>query len=185
VRAGRSIGNKKIIAAVLVVAVIVMALFMPIIPIEETYADIEYFDRVEDYTELESFARLCRYEEVSSDLTEEFEILGRGFYHVYTIALKNTDNYGATFSIEFRLIYVNGMYETQTVSEYVGFARTQTFRAEFDTEMGQNVRGETKISVPTIMDERIVTKQRMVTDQKVVTKYRTAHKSMIDIILSR
>lgn len=167
-----------------VVAVVAVVLFIPMMPVEEAYADTEYYDHVEEYTELESFERECKWEQVSSALKEEYELLGRGFYCDYTVTLKNTDNYGGTFSIDFRLYDINGVYGTRTDSEYIGAGQTQTFRAEFDTAMGQDVRGEHTIDVPTVIDERIVTKQRTVIDEQVVTKYKTVYKSIIEIMVS-
>lgn len=150
---------------------------------EEAYDEKEYFDRIEEYTELESFERECKRELVSSELKEEFELFGRGFYCVYTVTIKNTDNEGATFSVNFRLYDINGVFGTEKVSEYIGAGQTQPFRAEFDTALGQDVRGEHTCDIPLIIDERIVTKQRTVIDERIVTKYRTVYKSIIEMLI--
>jgi len=152
-------GYKKIILGVIVVAVILVVLFIPILPTEESY------------NETESYNRLAKYEVVSATLTEEFELFGRGIYHRTTLVVRNIDSYGGTFTVKHRLYDVDGLYGTETTSGYVGAGNTESFIAEFDTSLGQDVRAEYSVSEPTVIDQR------------VVTKHRTVYKSIIELLI--
>lgn len=56
-------------------------------------------------------------------------------------------------------------------SGYIGAGDTETFIAEFDMSLGQDVRGEYSVSEPTV------------TDQRVVTKHKTVYKLIIEILI--
>ena len=150
---------KKIIIGVIVVAVILVVLFIPILPIEESY------------NETESYNRLAKYEVVSATLTEELELFGRGVYHRSTIVVKNIDSYGGTFTVRHYLYDVDGLFGSETTSGYIGAGNTENFIAEFDTSLGQDVRAEYSVSEPTVIDQR------------VVTKHRTVYKSIIELLI--
>jgi hypothetical protein len=151
--------NKNRIIGVVVVAVVLVFLLIPFIPIEEAYSETEPYNR------------LCKYQVTSTSLTEELELFGRGVYHRSTIVVKNTDSYGGTFTVNHYLYDVNGLYGTKTTSGYVGAGATQSFIAEFDTTLGQDVRGEYTVSAPTVID------------QQVVTKHKTVYKSVIQLLM--
>ena len=151
--------HKKLIAGVIVVAVVVIVLFIPMIPVEVAYSETEPYNR------------LAEYQVVSSTLKEEFELFGRGVYHASEIVVKNIDAYGGTFTVTHYLYDVNGLFGVETTSEYLSAGETKTFRAEFDTSLGQDVRGEYTVSAPTVID------------QQVVTKHKTVHKSIIEILI--
>jgi hypothetical protein len=87
------------------------------------------------------------------------------------VTVKNIDAYGGTFTVTHYLYNVNGLYGTKTTSEYLAAGETKTFRAEFDTQWLQDVRGEYSVSAPTVID------------QKVVTKHKTVYKSIIEILV--
>jgi len=57
------------------------------------------------------------------------------------------------------------------MSSYIAAGAIETFKAEFDTYAGQDVRGKYSVSPPTVIDERIV------------TKYKTVYKSIIEILI--
>jgi len=151
--------HKKLIAGVIVVAVVVIVLFIPMIPVEVAYSETEPYNR------------LAEYQVVSSTLTQEFELFGRGVYHRSTVVIKSIDSYGGTFTVKHDVYDVNGLYGTKTTSGYIGAGNTQTFIAEFDTSLGQDVRAEYSVSEPTVIDQR------------VVTKHKTVHKSIIEILI--
>ena len=113
--------HKNLIIGVIVVAVIVIVLFIPMIPVEVAYS------------ETESYERDAKYEVVSAILKEELELLGRWIYHASEIVVKNIDSHGGTFTVTHYLYDVNGLYGTETTSEYLSAGETKTFRAEFDT----------------------------------------------------
>ena len=155
----KKVSHKNLIIGVIVVAVVVIVLFVPIIPVEVTYSETEPYNR------------LAKYEVVSATLKEELELFGKGVYHASIVVVKNIDEYGGTFTVRHKLYDVNGLYGTETTSGYIGAGGTETFRAEFDTQFLQDVRGEYAVSAPTVIDER------------VVTKHKTVYKSIIDILI--
>jgi len=148
----------RLILGVIVIIATVITLFIPIIPVEVTY------------TEVEPYERLATYEVVSATLTPGWDF-ERGVYHTFEVTVKNTDKYGGTFTVTFYLYDVNGLYGTETESEYIAAGATKTLKAEFDTKLGQDVRGEYSVSAPTVIDQRIV------------TKHKTVYKSIIEILI--
>jgi len=149
---------KGLIVGIIVLAVVLVILFIPMIPVDATYNDTEPYDR------------LATYQVTSATLTQEFELFGRGVYHRSTIVVKNIDSYGGTFTVIHYLYDVNGLFGTKTTSAYVGAGQTSNFVAEFDTSLGQDVRAEHSISAPTVIDNR------------VVTKHKTVYKSIIELV---
>ena len=183
--------DRKIVFVHIFIAIITIILFVPQITYEEPYEAIGYFERIEDYTEVEPFERECKWEEVSSNLTEGWKESGRpdGYQSgikdpIYTLIIKNTDNYDATFSVIFTkwILDYEGSVERKTVNEYIGVGQTQTFSVQFQAGSGNYVHSEYAVSPPTVIDERVVTKQRTVIDERIVTKYRTVNKSIIDML---
>jgi hypothetical protein len=154
----KKVSHRNLIMSIIVVAVVIVVLFIPMIPVDVTYSETEPFNR------------LAKYEVVSATLKEELELFGRWTYHASEIVVKNIDAYGGTFTVTHYLYDVNGLYDTKTTSEYLAAGQTKTFRAEFDTQWLQDVRGEYSVSAPTIIDER------------VVTKHKTVYKSIIEIL---
>ena len=138
------------IISIVGIAVVVVIMFIPMIPIEETY------------NETEPFNRLATYQVTSAIFSEELELLGRGVYHRSTITVRNTDSYGGTFTVRHSCYDVNGLYGAKTTDGHIAAGGTQSFIAEFDTAWLQDVRGEYSVSEPTVIDERIVTKTRTV-----------------------
>jgi hypothetical protein len=141
---------KWAIISVIAIAVVIIVMFIPMIPIEETY------------NETEPFNRLAIYEVDTATFTQELELLGRGVYHRSTVIVRNTDSYGGTFSVTHRCYDVNGLYGTKTTDGYIAAGGTQSFIAEFDTAFLQDVRAEYSVIAPTVIDEKIVTKTRTV-----------------------
>jgi hypothetical protein len=151
--------HKGLIIGIVFLAVIIVVLFIPMIPVDTTYNDTEPYDR------------LGTYQVVSATLTQEYELLGRGVYHRSTVVVKNIDSYGGTFTVNHYLYDVNGLFGSKTTSGYIGAGSTQNFVAEFDTSLGQDVRAEYTVSAPTVID------------QKVVTKHKTVYKSIIELLV--
>ena len=149
---------KGLIVGIIVLAVVLVILFIPMIPVDATYNDTEPYDR------------LATYQVTSATLTQEFELFGRGVYHRSTIVVKNIDSYGGTFTVIHYLYDVNGLFGTKTTSAYVGAGQTSNFVAEFDTSLGQDVKAEHSVSAPTVIDNR------------VVTKHKTVYKSIIELV---
>jgi len=151
-------GYKKAVIGTVFFIAIIAVLLIPMIPVDIAYSETEPYNRE------------CRYEVVSATLTESWDIT-RGTYHISDVTVKNIDSYGGTFKVTHYLYDVNGLYGVQETSEYLAPGETKTFRAEFDTQWGQDVRGEYSVSAPTVIDQR------------VVTKHKTVHKSIIEILV--
>lgn len=156
---------KRLIIGTITIAVIVVILSIPIIPVVVTYS------------ETEPWSRLAKYEVVSTTLTEEFELFGRGVYHKSTVVVKNIDSYGGTFTVKYYLplkhcLYdVLTLFEAESISRYIGAGNTETFIAEFDIAVDQDVGAEYSISAPTVID------------QIVVTKHKTVYNSIIELLI--
>jgi hypothetical protein len=150
-------GFKNLIIGIVVLVVIVVILVIPIIPVDATY------------NETEPYNRLATYDVVSATLTEGWDF-SRGTYHTSTIVVRNTDSYGGTFSVTHRLYDVNGLYDIETTTAFVGSGQQYSFSTQFDTQWLQDVRGEYSVSAPTVIDNR------------VVTKHKTVYKSIIEVV---
>jgi hypothetical protein len=146
-----------VIVAVIIFAIIII-LVVPFIPVRESYSEMEPYERA------------ATYEVVSATLTQGFD-LKRGIYHTLTVVVKNTDTKGGTFTVILRLYDVNGLFGEKTVSNYIAPGSSATFKAEFDTQLGQDVRGDYELSPPIVIDQRLVTKQR------------TVYKSIFEILI--
>ena len=151
---------KKIIIGIVIVAVVIVVLFVPMIPVEESY------------NETEPYNRLATYDVVSATLTEGWNLV-IGTYHTSEIAIRNTDAYGGTFTVTHRLYDINGLYDIETTSAFIGNGEQYTFTAQFDTQWLQDVRGEYSVYAPTVIDNQ------------VVTKHRTVYKSIIELLIYR
>lgn len=147
------------IKGIITVAVIVVILFIPIMPVDVTYSETEPYNR------------LAKYEVVSATLTSEFELFGRGVYHRTTIILKNVDSLGGTFTVKHSLYDINGLFGKDTTSGYIEAGSIQNFVAEFDTSLGQDVRAEYFVTAPIVIDQR------------VITKHKTVYKSIIELLI--
>ena len=141
---------RNVLIACVVVVIVLAVLLIPMVPVQETY------------TETEPYERRAQYEVVSTTLKEETELLGRGVYHVSEVVVKNIDSKGGTFTVTLSLYDIDGLYGKKSPSDYIAPGTTKAFRAEFDTRLGQDVRGEYSVSAPKVTDERLVTKERTV-----------------------
>ena len=141
---------KSLVIGVVVIVVVLAVLFIPMIPIAESYNETEPFNREATYTV------------TSSSLSEQFELLGRGVYHRSTVVVKNTDSYGGTFKVTHLVYDVNGLLASRDTEGYIGAGLTSTFSTEYDTQWLQDVRGEYSVTAPTIIDQRVVKKTRTI-----------------------
>ena len=151
--------KKGLIVGAIALAVVIVVLFIPMVPVDATY------------NETEPYNRSAKYEVTSATLTQEFELLGRGVYHRSTVIVKNIDSLGGTFTVKHSLYDVNGLFGSDTTSGYIGAGQTQNLIAEFDTSLGQDVRAEYSVTAPTVIDQR------------VVTKHKTVYKSLIELLV--
>jgi len=149
--------HKGFIIGIVVLAVIMVVMFIPMIPVDSTYNSTEPYNR------------LATYQVSSATVTPGFD-LTRGVYQTVSVSLTNTDSYGGTFTVELELYTIDGLFGTQSPSAYVGPGQSHTFSAQFDTSLGQNVRGEYVVTAPTVIDNQ------------VVTRHRTDYKSIIELM---
>ena len=169
-------GHKGLIGSLIFIAILFLGV-VPIFPVEEAYTEMEPYQ--ETYEAIEQYQRQVRYNIIDSDLVASWSI-SLGTHHIYTVVLQNTDDYGGYFQVSFELYDVEGLFEVKSDRHYIGAGGTETFRAEFDTKTGQDVRGERYVSAPTVTDQRIVTQTR--TAYRKVVKYRTVSKSLLVIL---
>jgi hypothetical protein len=155
----KKVSNKNLIIGIIVVAIIIIILFVPMIPVDVTYSETEPYNR------------LATYEVISATLKENFEWFGKWVYHRSTVVVKNTDSHGGTFTIKHYIYDVNGLLATKTSDEYIDAGNTVTSNADFDTQWLQDVRGEYSVTAPTVIDQR------------VVTKHKTIYRSIIEILI--
>lgn len=141
-------GLSRLVATLILIA-LAFILFAPVIPAKETYA------------EPEPFKREARYEVVSSSLSTGFDLF-RGFYTIFEVKIKNTDKYGGNFTVTFYLYDKEGLFGKDVESGQIGPGEERTFRAEFDTRFGQEVRGEYKVTPPIVVDQKLHYVQRVV-----------------------
>ena len=149
---------RKGIVAGIAVLIIIVLLFIPMIPITESYKVTEPYER------------LAKYTVVSAVLKEKWDFQ-RGVYHSSEVTVKNIDKFGGTFTVTHKLYDIHGLFGTKVTKSYIPAGGTYTFIAEFDTELGQDVRGEYSVFPPKVID------------QQVVTKHRTVYKSIIELLL--
>jgi hypothetical protein len=148
---------KGLIVGIILVAVVLAILFIPMIPVDTTYNSTEPYDR------------LATYQVGSATTTAGFD-LTRGVYQTVAVDITNTDSYGGTFTVELSLYTIDGLFGTQSPSAYIGPGQSHTFSAQFDTSIGQNVRGEYSVTAPTVIDNQ------------VVLRHRTDYKSIIELV---
>jgi uncharacterized protein YpmB len=141
---------KKLILGIIIIAAIIIAiLFVPMIPIKAAYSETEEYERE------------ARYEVALATLKANASI----------VIVKNIDAYGGTFTVTHYLYDVSGLHETKTTVEYLAAGQNKTFRAEFDTQGLQDVHSGYSVSAPTVIDKRVVTKNR------------TVYKSIIELLI--
>ena len=78
---------RNVLIACVVVAIVLAVLFIPMVPVQETYTETEPYQHV--ITEVESYEREANYEVVSATLKGETELFGRGVYHVLEVVVEN------------------------------------------------------------------------------------------------
>lgn len=154
----KGIGYQKLIAGIIIVAIILAVLFIPMIPTSEAYNVTEPYERKATYV-VDDW-----------DLTEKWS-LSIGFYVQSDVIVRNTDNDGGTFKVVHKLNDIHGLFGTETDSFYLSAGASHTSTATFDTTMGQDTLGTYSVTAPTI------------TDEQIVTKHRTVYKSIIALLI--
>ncbi len=173
--------HKNLIIGVIVVAMITIVLFVPMIPVEVTYSEIEPYEETETYTEFSSYEREATY--IVDDWNLEEKI---GWFDVYVqsdVTVRNTDKDGGTFEVVHELYDINGLFGSVEDSFYLGAGDSYTSTTTFDTRWGQDTKGTYHVNPPTVIDTRLVEKTRVVQKTRVVEKTKTVYKSIIEILV--
>jgi len=148
---------------VIVILVSIACLLLPIIPVDETYETYETYDR-----------RL-KYKVVSAKCKDEIEFPGLECAYVSEVILKNIDEHDGTFTVTHYYEDVTGHWNyrswTKTTSRDLEPGESGTFRIQFSHNWMMTVKGNYKVSAPTVQDSRLV------------TRHKTCHKSIIGILL--
>jgi hypothetical protein len=151
---------KALLRAIIGVALTAVVLLVPIIPVDVTVTEVEYYER------------LARYVVIDYKVYDRFDFI-RGRYTVVEVVVMNVDKYGGPFTVTMNLYTDGKRYGTQTISKYIAPGEILTFKAEFDTAFGQKVVGDYEVEAPTVIDKRLV------------TKHKTVYKSIIELILTK
>lgn len=168
--------NKSLVFGIILIFT-VGVMNIPLVDVQEAYTELEPYE--EQYIDLETFSRDCKYRLIDATLESHIS-LSIGIYHTLTVFVQNIDDYGGQFSVELRLYDVDGLFSKRLVLNHIGAGLTETFSTDFDTELGQDVRGEYTVNPPLVSDQRSVTKTRIAYRQ--VTKYKTVKKSILAIL---
>jgi len=158
--------NKVFFLSILATS-IVAVLFIPIIPIDETY------------TITESYNRSLRYKCISAEVDDQ-----RGFeecFHIWEIILQNLDAVGGTFTVTYKwreswrpFTSAYQKWVTRNESQYLEPGETGTFRWEFRHKSFEPV-------VPRSSLQYYVTAP-VVADTRAVTRHKTHYRSIIGIL---
>ena len=144
----KKIAYKKLIAVTIAVAVIVIVLFAPLIPVEVTYSETEPYDRSATY--------------VVDNWNLEEKL---GWFDVYVqsdVTVRNTDEYGGTFRVVHKLYDIKGLFGSVDDSFYLGAGDSYTSTATFDTTWGQDTAGNYDVTPPTVTDTHLVEKTKII-----------------------
>jgi len=167
---------KKPIIGATVVIVLLVILFIPMIPVtikvKEPYETTKMVE--------ESYERKVKYSVDKAYLEDRYELV-RGRVTVFNVVVRNVDTGGGTFKVSFHLYDVKGLFGTAEKTAFIGPGQTVTFSSEFDTAVGQDVRGEYEVTPPSMIDKRLVEKK--VIEERLVEK--TKMVSLFDLITGR
>ncbi len=143
--------------AIVAVLVVVIILFLPVVPVDVPYT-IE-----------EPFEREIRFDVLSVRLIEKWD-LTHGVFHRMEVKVENVDIFPGRFDVVLELSDIDRSLGRRVDSHSLVPGETHVFSAWWDTVLGQDVRGSYIVDTPTV------------TDRRLVTRYRTEHKSIIQII---
>ena len=157
-------GKKAIVIVAVSVSTLVI-LFAPIIPIDETF------------TEIETYNRSLKYKVISAKIDDHC-----GFeecVHVWEVILQNIDVEGGNFRVAYKYKeswrpYTNPRWVTRTENQYLAPGETSAFRWEYRHKTYEPVVPRSslhyEITAPTV------------TDTRAVTKHKTHYRSIIGIL---
>jgi hypothetical protein len=139
--------------------IVLLLLFLPIIPISESYSVTEQFERE------------ALYYTKNEELTREYGLFYT--YHRYSIYVYNNDTFiQGTFTVKFYIYDERGLFASKSVSKNLTTFGTDvphllfswgTFVADFDTSLNQkNVTGKYSVIAPRGIAERTISKTRII-----------------------
>ena len=159
--------NKVLFLSIVAVSTAVV-LFIPIIPIDETY------------TTTENYNRTLRYKVISAEVDERLTFGECDYW--WEIVLQNIDVIGGTLTVTYKWKETwrpytcerpgDCIWATRDESQYLESGETWTFRFEFNSEWLE----------PVVADQQYSISVPIVADTREVTRHRTHYRSIIDIL---
>jgi len=143
----------------------------------EEYTENEPFETTEAYTENEPVEETRDIAYIIVDWGCSSNFLATG--HDGWVEIRNTDDAGGTFSVEYRFLNVNGVAKRDSESYYLSSGQTNRFAFYYAHAWMEDVRGEYTVTCPTktVMVLKPVQKTRTVTGVRTVTKTRPVTKT--------
>jgi hypothetical protein len=145
------------VLTIVAVVVGVIILFLPVVPVDVPY------------TTEEPFEREMRYVVLRVDLIEDWHLV-YGVFHRMEVEIENVDVFPGRFDVVFELWDIDRSLGGYIDSHSLMPGETHVFSAWWDTDLGQDVRGNYIVTPSTVIDRRLV------------TRYRTEYKSIFQII---
>lgn len=182
--------TKKLLILVIVSLTVVIVLFIPIIPTNETYNEIEPYERDAKYEVIKDIYHRD-IEPNPFPLLELTQLPFAGYNS--TVLLKNIDEFDATFSVTHKIYYnpdsrpdlnpdEKVLYLEGVVGEYILSGQTKALIFSFNwIDEGQEPY-EDPSCYEWYQLEYTVTSSTVI-DQQVITKQRIIYRSIIEILM--
>lgn len=148
-------GVGRLVAWLFVIAVVLVAVYAPVVPVNVTYSEVESYERPIKYQVVSaSISRAL----LSGCLTPE-------------VTIKNVDKHDGTFTVTSYLYVHDVCEETKEARVYiVGRGGSGTCRLTFNTKItladwvnnwGTKYKWYYRVQPPTVIDQRVVSKSKM------------------------
>lgn len=163
-------GLRRVLTIVVVIGAILAGLFIPIVPQNVTYNTTESYNRPVEYEVVSASAEFKRYGFLNALLS------GNGYVRP-KVVLRNIDSQGGTFRVTFDLYIREALIESKEVKQYIGPGNTQTFCAEFETEISPTTWSETGKWYYYVFPPEVI-------DRRVIEESRTVYKPVIEFLIA-
>ena len=143
--------------------------------IEVPYEAIETFTEQEPYQATEEYNKYLNATFTSFNKWEDFNF-GKGYIAKARVKLKNLDNEGGWFTVEFTWKTLNDQEVNHDVRHYIEPDEVIEFEDEYDIESGEDFKVFYSYQSDPIKKTKTVTKFKDVQRTRTVTKYRQEYK---------
>lgn len=140
---------KIIVVAVIAIVVILAVLFVPFVPAKETYSEVEQYSKPAGYS-------------VDRDEWDSGWSISKGCYCNIYIKVRNTDVRGGTFDVSVEIQDILTVVYSNSKSQYIGPGESYQFRFYYNTHCDTDYVWSYDVDPPSIIDERVVEKERTV-----------------------